>query len=133
MTVILRTAARLVFPLLVLLALELHLSGHGKPGGGFIGGVLLAAGVTMLLMAFGREFVEDEVLGERTFFGLMLTGLAVAFLSAAIPMLVGEGFLAQDLIHVGGGEVSTALGFDTGILLTVTGGVLLIVSEVSRS
>lgn len=132
MTVILRTAARIVLPLMVLLALELHLAGHGNPGGGFIAGVLVASAVVMLLLAFGRDFVESNVLRERTtFYGLLSFGLVLAFLSAAAPLLMGEAFLTQNLYHVAGTELSSALFFDTGILVTVTGGVMLLISEVS--
>lgn len=132
MTVILRTAARIVLPLMVLLGIELHLAGHGEPGGGFIAGVLVAASLVMLLLAFGQGFVERRVLRERaTFFGLLSVGLLFAFISASVPVVLGEPFLTQHLYHVGGGELSTALFFDTGILLTVTGGAMLLISEVS--
>lgn len=120
--------------MMVLLGIELHLVGHGRPGGGFIAGVLIASALVMLLLAFGRGFVERRVLRERaTFFGLLSVGLLFAFASAAVPVIVGEQFLTQHLYHVGGGELSSALFFDTGILLTVTGGAMLLISEVSEA
>ena len=52
---ILQTAVRLLMPLLLLFALFLLLRGHNQPGGGFVGGLVVAA-------SFVRQNPKTEVL-----------------------------------------------------------------------
>ena len=42
-SVILSTAIRLLLPLMLLFSLFLLLRGHNEPGGGFVGGLVVAA------------------------------------------------------------------------------------------
>ena len=50
---ILQTATRLLMPLLLLFAVFLLLRGHNQPGGGFVGGLVVAASFVLYSMAFG--------------------------------------------------------------------------------
>lgn len=131
MTVIFRTVSGIVLPLMVILALELHVTGHNAPGGGFIAGVLLASSITMVLLAFGRDFLEGLGATGNAFSGLFAAGLLLVVLSGFGPMVFGENFLTQHVVHLGGFELSTALSFDTGIMLAVAGAIMSIVLEVS--
>ena len=50
---ILRTATRFLMPLLLLFALFLLLRGHNEPGGGFVGGLVVAAAFVLYAIAYG--------------------------------------------------------------------------------
>ena len=52
-TLIVRTAARILMPLLLLYGLFLLLRGHNAPGGGFAGGLVVAAAYSLSAFAFG--------------------------------------------------------------------------------
>lgn len=61
MTVIVKTIASWVKVLIFLFGIYIVLFGHLTPGGGFAGGVILAASYVLLMLAFGREFVEKNL------------------------------------------------------------------------
>jgi multisubunit Na+/H+ antiporter MnhB subunit len=61
MTVIVKTIASWVKVLIFLFGINIILFGHLTPGGGFAGGVILAASYVLLMLAFGREFVEKNL------------------------------------------------------------------------
>ena len=50
-SLILRSAARLLLPLLLLFSIFLLLRGHNEPGGGFSGGLVAAAAFALLTIA----------------------------------------------------------------------------------
>ena len=52
---ILQTATRLLMPLLLLFAVFLLLRGHNQPGGGFVGGLVVAASFVLYSIAFGVD------------------------------------------------------------------------------
>ena len=61
MTIIVKTISSWVKVLIVLFGIYIILFGHLTPGGGFAGGVILAASYVLLMLAFGREFVEKDL------------------------------------------------------------------------
>ena len=61
MTIIVKTIGSWVKILIVLFGIYIVLFGHLTPGGGFAGGVILAASYLLLMLAFGREFVEKDL------------------------------------------------------------------------
>jgi len=61
MTVIVKTIAGWVKILIFLFGINIVLFGHLTPGGGFAGGVILASSYVLLMLAFGREFVERSL------------------------------------------------------------------------
>lgn len=110
MTVIVRTIARLLFPFTLLFGAYIVLHGHLTPGGGFPGGVIIAASVVMLLLAFGIEraetrvsFLQAEVLESIGGLAIVVLGLlglllGVAFLQNKFPMgELGQLFSAGNL------------------------------------
>ena len=52
---ILQTAVRLLMPLLLLFAVFLTLRGHHQPGGGFVGGLVVAASFVLYSIAFSVD------------------------------------------------------------------------------
>jgi multisubunit Na+/H+ antiporter MnhB subunit len=122
----LRTVARPVTMLLVGMSVLVLLRGHDEPGGGFIAGLLAAAGFVVDGLAHGpahaRQLLRTGPLG------LLATGLLLAALSG-VPGLLGGGAYLQarwwgELLTLG--KVGTVLLFDIGVYLVVLGAVSLI-------
>ncbi len=61
MTVIVKTVASWVKVLIFLFGINIIIFGHLTPGGGFAGGVILACSYILLMLAYGREFVEENL------------------------------------------------------------------------
>ncbi len=61
MTVIVKTIASWVKVLIILFGIYIILFGHLTPGGGFAGGVILASSYVLIMLAYGREFVQKDL------------------------------------------------------------------------
>jgi len=83
MTVIVKTVASWVKVLIFLFGIYIILFGHLTPGGGFAGGVILASSYVLLMLAFGKEFVE----GNLPLFVASKLDCLGAFLFALIAVL----------------------------------------------
>jgi multicomponent Na+:H+ antiporter subunit B len=128
-SLLLRTATRGLMPLLLLFALFLLLRGHHEPGGGFVGGLVVAMAFVLHAISFGltasrRVLVVDPV----TLLGI---GLLVALASGMPALLQGRAFMTAVWTKVRVGpaviELGTPLFFDVGVFLVVIGVVLTIV------
>jgi multicomponent Na+:H+ antiporter subunit B len=149
-TVITRTTARVVVPIILVVSVSLFLQGHNLPGGGFIGGVLTVTAFALLYIAYGLDYLEEVVLGReveargspfedrivaayrRTF----ALGLVVAVVGGLAPVLFRLPVLSQTFVVLEGVplyhhlELASALVFDVGVYLVVVGGLLTILSVV---
>jgi multicomponent Na+:H+ antiporter subunit B len=144
-----RTTARVVVPIILVVALSLFFQGHTLPGGGFIGGVLTVAAFVLVYVAYNLDYLEIGVLGRDVESGtsigehrtvaayrrVFMTGLAITVGSGLGAMLFEEPFLSQTFEHVhlplfGDVELVSALLFDLGIFGVVVGGLLTIFSVV---
>jgi multicomponent Na+:H+ antiporter subunit B len=135
---ILQTAARFLMPLLLLFALFLLLRGHNEPGGGFVGGLVVAAAFVLYVMAYGVDAGRRALLVDPS--TLLGVGLLVALVSGVPAALIGRPFMTAlwTTLDVGsqGLDIGTPLVFDVGVFLAVIGVVLTIVftlAEVSLS
>ena len=126
---ILQTATRLLMPLLLLFAVFLLLRGHNQPGGGFVGGLVVAASFVLYSIAFGVNAARRALLVRPS--TLLGVGLLVAFLSGVPGVLAGQAFMTAIWTTVGAGSAATAVGtplvFDIGVFIAVIGVVLTIV------
>lgn len=61
MTIIVKTVSSWVKVLIVLFGIYIILFGHLTPGGGFAGGVIFASSYVLLMLAFGKEFVQKDL------------------------------------------------------------------------
>ena len=148
-TVIARTVTRIVSPIIFVTAIALLLQGHNLPGGGFIAGVLTAAGFALIYVIFGLDYVQDTLLERdvepalgisrpalaadyRVVFAL---GLLIAVGAGAVSMAFAEtgyAFLGQtdwlyDVHPLFEFHFASAFAFDLGVYLVVVGGLLAIV------
>ncbi len=132
-SVILRTGAAFLLPLLVVVSLVILLRGHNEPGGGFVGGLTSAAGFLLYMLAFGvpaaRSMLRVSPLSILTF------GLAVTLGSGLVSTLGSDPLFAArwtDLEPIEGVKVGTPLLFDIGVYLVVTGSVLLMLFTIAE-
>lgn len=126
---IFRTAVRVLMPLLLLFAVFLLLRGHNEPGGGFVGGLVVAAAFALYSIAFGVQNARRALLVEPL--TLIGAGLLVA-LSSGIPALVaGRPFLTA-LWAPGDLPLGTPLVFDIGVFLVVMGVVLMMIFSLAE-
>ena len=129
-SLILRSAARLLLPLLLLFSVFLLLRGHNEPGGGFSGGLVAAAAFALLTIATDVPTTRRTLrMSPRIFIG---AGLLVAIASGAVGLVGGGAFLTGLWVELplpSGAKlaVGTPLLFDIGVYLVVIGVVLTIV------
>jgi len=127
-SIILSTAIRFLLPLLLLFSVFMLLRGHNEPGGGFVGGLVVAAALALYALAEGAGEVRRLLNFDPR--ALIVAGLTLALISGILPLLIGRPFLTglwfsspfPVLGHLG-----TPLLFDLGVYLLVAGMALLIV------
>jgi multicomponent Na+:H+ antiporter subunit B len=135
-SLIFRSAARLLLPLLLLFSIFLLLRGHNEPGGGFSGGLVAAAAFSLLAMATDVPTTRRTLrVSPRVFIGV---GLLVATLSGVVGLIGGGSFLTglwAELPLPGGVKlaVGTPLLFDIGVYFVVIGVVLTIVLSLAEA
>ena len=61
MTLIVKQVTRLVAGFILLYSAYLILYGHLSPGGGFAGGVTMACSFILIILAFGKDFVNTMI------------------------------------------------------------------------
>jgi multisubunit Na+/H+ antiporter MnhB subunit len=124
---ILRVVCQYSVPLTVLVALRVFWQGHDLPGGGFIAGVLLAAAGAMALLAYGLDWAVT-----RPWWKLSVIGLAIALANGTVPFLLGKEFMDNTFFDVAGLHLPTAVFFDFGVMLIVTGTLMTIFVELGQ-
>jgi multicomponent Na+:H+ antiporter subunit B len=149
-TVVLRTTVRTVLPIILVLSVALFVQGHNQPGGGFIAGVLTSSAFALVYIAYGIEFLEEDVLGipddtTAPVFGHHIVQRYRLLFALGLGLAVGSGLLAvglgyplftqavRFLEHVplyGEVELATAIAFDLGVYAVVVGSLLTILSVV---
>ncbi len=124
---ILRVITRFALPLSLLVAARIFWQGHEQPGGGFVAGVLLAAAGAMYLLAFGLRQVS-----EIHWWRVSVAGLLVSVLTGTVPLLRGEAYLDNTILHIGSLHLPTATFFDLGVMLIVAGTLMIIFVELGK-
>jgi multicomponent Na+:H+ antiporter subunit B len=123
---ILRTAARVLMPLLLLFAFFLLLRGHNQPGGGFVGGLVAAAAFALYAMGFGVARTRKALRLEPV--TLLGVGLLVALASGLPAVFRGEPFLTAWWA----GSAGTPMLFDAGVFLVVAGVALMMILNLAE-
>jgi len=99
------------------------LRGHNEPGGGFIGGLIAAAGLAIYALPRGRKALYRTVRARPS--SIAAAGLLLAVIGGLPGLLIGHPFLTHQWAAPGGIAVGTTMIFDTGVYLVVVGAVLL--------
>lgn len=132
---ILHAATRLLMPLLLIFALFLLLRGHNAPGGGFVGGLVVAAAFVLYSIDSGVAEGRRALVVETS--TLLSAGLLIALASAIPGVLLGRPFMTAVWGTVGVPPatlmVGTPLLFDVGVFLAVIGVVLTIVFTLAET
>ncbi len=127
-SLIFRTVSRFLVGLMLLVSIFLLLRGHNEPGGGFIGGLVAAAGLIVHGLADGPAAMRQVLrVDPRT---IAMIGLMAAVLAGLLAALAGAPFLTGVWTFIGatatdkGLALGTPLLFDVGVYLVVVGAVL---------
>lgn len=129
-SLLLRTMVRLLMPLILVFSVFVYARGHHEPGGGFVGGLVAAAGLVLWIIGSGASEARRRFPVHPT--AIAAAGLACAGVAAVLPALAGQPMLTSKWLHLplpGGGyyDLGTTTLFDLGVYLVVVGTVLLFV------
>lgn len=114
-------AVRLVVPLQIVFSIYLLLRGHNLPGGGFIGGLVLASALVLRVMVDAKRMPRIDLIA------LTGIGLMLAIVSSVVPWFTGKTYFTGVwggsiwLPALGKIKIGTPLFFDIGVFLVVTG------------
>ena len=122
--VIVKTLARLLMPFMVVFALYVVMHGHHSPGGGFQGGVILAAGFVLLVVSHGleqtRKRMSEKLAGVISSIGVFIyAGIGV------LCLILGGNYLdygkLSKVLRVPPAEARSLgiLGVEVGVALAV--------------
>lgn len=122
------TITRLLFASIALLATYFLFTGHNQPGGGFVGGLTVAAAISLRYVAGGVDAVRRSVrIPAHVVLG---GGLSLSLATAFVPLALGGTVLEHALFDwdvpiLGTIKTTSALFFDTGVFLVVVGLVVM--------
>lgn len=120
-SLILRTTSRLILPAALIFSVYVLLRGHNEPGGGFIGGLIAAAGIAVHAIPRGRGGLMRVMRASpKAYIG---AGLGCALLSGLPALFMADPFLTH-LWPASMAGLGTTLVFDIGVYLVVVGSVL---------
>ena len=130
MTVIVKTISSWVKVLIFLFGIYIIIFGHLTPGGGFAGGVILASSYVLRMLAFGREFAEENLslpvasrldcVGALLFAAIALFGLFYGTASFFWNFIHRKYLLGEPLELVSAGTIplsNIAIGLKVGASL----------------
>ncbi len=93
---ILKTSAKLLVPIIVMLGIYIFINGHLSPGGGFQGGAVIASAVILMLLASPNTELNHKFFERlESTSGLVFVGLA------AMGALLGLGYLDNSILPLG--------------------------------
>ena len=132
--VILHTVTKVAVIIIFTFSIYLFYGGHHNPGGGFIGGLSVASGITLLFLAFDIETIRKNI--PFDFKNVAAIGVLIAIFTGMGGLFFGQPFLTQtfgyfDLPIFGKTELATATIFDTGVALAVIGTAVTIILTIS--
>jgi multicomponent Na+:H+ antiporter subunit B len=134
-SLILQTATRLIFTLLLLFSIFILLRGHNEPGGGFIAGLVTSGAFVLYAMAYDVASARRALRFEPRVW--IAIGLLLAAGCGLVALLMGEPFLTGKWLSIdwlGSGpiQVGTPVLFDIGVYLVVIGVTLTIIFSLAE-
>jgi multicomponent K+:H+ antiporter subunit A len=132
---IMQTLTRLLFPLMLMVAVFIFLRGHNLPGGGFIAGLIASVALISQYLANGIDWTNERL--RIDMHRVIWIGLLIATLTGVVSMLIGYPFLTTAFTYltwpvVGKFEVASAIAFDLGVFLVVVGATVMILVELGK-
>ncbi|KKI89046.1 monovalent cation/H+ antiporter subunit B [Bacillus sp. SA1-12] len=131
--VIIRSVTKVAVVIILTFAINLFVSGHHYPGGGFIGGLAFASALILLFISFDIETVLNNI--PVDFKILAAVGVLISVLTGVGSMVFNVPFLSQsfgyfNLPVFGKTELATAVIFDVGVALAVIGTSITIILSI---
>lgn len=121
-TLLLEMTTRALFPTVLVFSLYLLLVGHYGPGGGFSAG--LVAGLAFVLRHIAGGSEDPGVVVRVRVPALIGAGMAVAVVTALVPVAFGAPVLSTARLVLGPVEIQTSLFLEIGVYLLIVGVVL---------
>jgi multisubunit Na+/H+ antiporter MnhB subunit len=130
-------APRLLGPAVVI-ALALIVKGYQDTGDGFSAGVIVALAIALRYIVLGVEQAERELPVLRHAPKVAACGLLLALAVGFAPVAAGEPPFThypragEHVVHLGTVEFLTAVVFDVGVFLLVTGALTMVLHHLGR-
>lgn len=134
-SLILRAVTPLLMVLLIIFSIYALMRGHQEPGGGFVGGLLIASAFSLHVLAYDVPSTRRLLrIPPHTF---MAAGLLILLFSGVVGLAAGGSFLEGIWMNVpvpGLGQIAvgTPVLFDIGVYAAVMGMVLMIIFMVAE-
>jgi multicomponent K+:H+ antiporter subunit A len=132
---IMQILTRLLFPLMLMVAVFIFIRGHNLPGGGFIAGLIAAVALIVQYLANGLLWTDERLRVDMHW--VIGCGLLIATLTGLVSMGLGYPFLTTAFTYltwpvVGKFEVASAIAFDVGVFLVVVGATVMILVHLGK-
>lgn len=121
----------------LVVAVAILLKGTGDVGDGFTAGVIVSLVVALQYLTQGAETVEATLPGLSRAPALIVGGLVVALAAGLGPVLAGLAPFTMfpppgtEPVAFGAVKLTTALAFETGVFLLVTGTLVTLVHHLA--
>jgi len=100
MSKIVREAANLLFPFILVFGFYIVLHGHLTPGGGFQGGAVIATGFVLLFVAYSYPQITERI-GVGALHNTETLGLLLFIVTALIALGFGVTFFTNWMLDIG--------------------------------
>ena len=125
----------MVMPVAGVVSAYFLLRGHDAPGGGFVGGLVMATGIIVQYMTSGVLWVESRLRVHPHYW--IAIGLLAAGVAGICAWFVTAPFLTSverdvSLPLLGSLHLSTVLLFDIGVYMVVVGATVLMLIAVAH-
>jgi multicomponent K+:H+ antiporter subunit A len=132
---IMQALTRLLFPLMIMVAVFIFIRGHNLPGGGFIAGLIAAVALIVQYLANGISWTAQRLRIDMHW--VIGSGLLIATVTGLVSMMLGYPFLTTTYTYltwpvVGKFEVASAFVFDLGVFLVVVGATVMILVQLGK-
>ncbi|GKW47381.1 MULTISPECIES: Na(+)/H(+) antiporter subunit B [unclassified Planococcus (in: firmicutes)] len=133
--VMLKTVTKVVTFIILMFAVHIFFAGHYTPGGGFVGGLLTASAIVLLMLAFDIETVKKII--PVNYVMLTAIGLLIAVATAGASIFFNVPFFTHaydyfDLPLFGKTSLHSAALFDLGVYLVVVGVTMTIIQTIGE-
>ena len=125
---ILDQSIKVLYQSMLELAVYFEFAGHNLPGGGFVGGLVAGAAVSLRYVSGGAQAVRTTFRVPTHI--ILGVGLILSSATALVPVLLGgavleHGEIERTLPIFGKVKIVSAVPFDAGVFLVVVGLILM--------
>src|SRR5210317_1244080 len=112
---IFNAAVRIIFPIQVIISFIILLRGHNEPGGGFIGGLILAVSILLRSLSSNPKKKSFNLRPKSLMAGGLLCSLTAGLIALPFKKVFLTGIWSE--INIFGFIPSTIFLFDLGVYL----------------